>query len=163
MKTETLFSSASTEWATPQWLFDELDDEFHFTLDVCATPENAKCKQYFTKQDDALAQEWAGVVWCNPPYSRKLTPWVKKAYESAQSGATVVMLLFARTDTQWFHEYIYNKAEIRFIKGRLRFNDCGQNAPAPSMIVVFRGKGGDAHAIQAPSVPEQGDGLPAKP
>lgn len=138
MNTKTLFSSQSVEWETPQWLFDELNNEFGFDIDVCATPGNAKCSRYYTEKEDAMHQPWGGKVWCNPPYSRQVGRWVKKAHDEAQNGATVVMLLFARTDTKWFHDYIYNKAEVRFLKGRLRFNGSAVNAPAPSMVVIFR-------------------------
>lgn len=134
MNTEVMFSSASDEWATPVEFFRALDAEFHFTLDVCATAENAKCRNFFTVDDDALAQSWNGVCWCNPPYGRQIGVWVKKA---AESGATVVMLLPARTDTKWFHEYIYGKAEIRFVRGRLKFGGSKNSAPFPSMIVIF--------------------------
>lgn len=132
-----MFSSKTDMWETPQEFFDELNDEFHFTLDVCATKENAKCSKYYTKEQDGLVQPWEGVVWCNPPYGREITKWVERAYLSKQ---TVVMLLPARTDTQWFHDYIYGKAEIRFIKGRLKFGRSKNSAPFPSMIVVFRRK-----------------------
>ena len=127
-------------WATPQSLFDELDAEFHFSLDVCAIPENAKCDHFFTPIVDGLKQKGGGqgTIWCNPPYGRELNKWVKKAYETAQQGETVVMLLPARTDTKWFHEYIYNKAEIRFIKGRLKFGGSKNAAPFPSMIIIYR-------------------------
>lgn len=138
MNTDLMFSSKTDLWATPQELFNELDSEFHFTVDVCALPENAKCKQFFTPEIDGLKQEWAGVCWCNPPYGRKIGLWVKKA---AKSSCTVVMLLPARTDTRWFHDYIYGYAEIRFIKGRLKFGGCDNSAPFPSMICVFRKDG----------------------
>lgn len=138
MKTETLFSSASCEWETPQDLFDALNDEFHFTLDACATPQNAKCKRYYTKHEDGLKQPWEGVVWCNPPYGRTIGEWVRKASEAAKAGAVVVMLIHARTDTRWFHDYIYGKAEIRFLRGRLKFGGSKNNAPFPSMVVVFK-------------------------
>lgn len=134
MNTEVMFSSASDEWAIPMEFFRVLDAEFHFTLDVCATAENAKCRNFFTVDDDALAQSWNGVCWCNPPYGRQIGVWVKKA---AESDATVVMLLPARTDTKWFHEYIYGKAEIRFVRGRLKFGGSKNSAPFPSMIVIF--------------------------
>lgn len=133
-----LFSSKTDLWETPQWLFDELNDEFHFNLDVCANSENAKCDIYYNKEQDGLKQPWYGNVWCNPPYGRQIWEWIKKAYESFLNGATVVMLLPARTDTKWFHDYIYGKSEIRFIKGRLRFGESKGNAPFPSMIVVYR-------------------------
>ena len=136
MNTEVMFSSKTNEWATPQTLFDELDREFHFTLDPCATPENAKCKKYYTQADDGLAQDWSGeTVFCNPPYGREIPKWVEKA---ATAKATVVMLIPARTDTTYFHEHIYGKAEIRFLKGRVKFGDSKTGAPFPSMIVVFR-------------------------
>ena len=135
MNKEVMFSSKTDMWATPQAFFDKLNDEFGFTLDVCAIPDNAKCEKYFTPSDDGLSQEWNGVVWCNPPYGREIGKWVRKAYESQ---STVVMLLPARTDTQWFHNYIYGKAEIRFVKGRLKFGDGKNSAPFPSMVVVFR-------------------------
>jgi len=126
----------SSIWETPQWLFDALDKEFHFGTDVCALPENAKCEKYYTPEVDGLAQEWGGVCWCNPPYGREITEWVKKA---ASANATTVMLLPARVDTKWFHDYVYGKAEIRFVRGRVKFGGSKDNAPFPSMIVVFRG------------------------
>ena len=139
---DVLFSSKSVVWETPQDLFDKLNAEFHFDLDVCALPENAKCERYYTPEDDGLSQPWNGICWCNPPYGRTIGKWVQKAYETFAGGGTVVMLLPARTDTKWFHEYIYNKAEIRFIKGRLKFGNSKNAAPFPSMIVVFDGKQG---------------------
>ena len=139
---DVLFSSKSVVWETPQDLFDKLNAEFHFDLDVCALPENAKCEKYYTPEDDGLLQPWNGTCWCNPPYGRTIGKWIQKAYETFAGGGTVVMLLPARTDTKWFHEYIYNKAEIRFIKGRLKFGNSKNAAPFPSMIVVFDGKQG---------------------
>ena len=136
----TMFSRESELWSTPQDFFDSLNDEFHFTLDACALPENAKCSRYFTPDEDGLTQDWnADAVWCNPPYGRSVGNWVKKAAAESEKGRTVVMLLPARTDTKWFHEYIYNKAEIRFVAGRLRFGNSKNNAPFPSMVVIFRG------------------------
>jgi phage N-6-adenine-methyltransferase len=138
---ECAFSSKTCEWATPQAFFDELHAEFGFTLDVCATAENAKCDRYFTESDDGLKQEWNGVCWMNPPYGDVIKHWVKKAHDEAQrGGGIVVCLLPSRTETRWFHDWIYGKAEIRFIKGRLKFGGAKYNAPFPSMIVVFRGK-----------------------
>lgn len=134
------FSSKTSEWETPQDLFDALDAEFHFTLDPCATPQNTKCKKYFTKAEDGLKQDWQGeVVFCNPPYGRAIRDWVKKCYEeSRKPNTTVVMLIPARTDTSYFHDYIYKKArEIRFIRGRLKFGRAKHPAPFPSMVVVF--------------------------
>lgn len=133
-------SSNTNEWATPQLFFDELNVEFNFTLDPCSTHENAKCKKHYTIEQDGLLQDWSkDVVFCNPPYGRKIAEWVKKCYEENKKGATVVLLIPARTDTAYFHKYIYNQHEIRFIKGRLHFNDSKQGAPFPSMVVVMRG------------------------
>lgn len=129
-----IFSKKSDEWETPFDLFEEYDSVFHFTLDPCCTHENAKCKKHYTAEENGLEQSWEGeVVWCNPPYS-KCYEWCLKAFIS---GATVVMLLPARTDTRWFHEIVLPYAEIRFIRGRLRFNNANQNAPFPSMIAIF--------------------------
>lgn len=133
---ESLYSSKTDMWETPQELFDELDKEFHFDLDVCAISENAKCHAFYTPEQDGLIQPWYGTCWCNPPYGRQIVKWVKKA---AESDCTVVMLLPARTDTKWFHDYIYNRVEIRFLKGRLKFGNSKNSAPFPSMVVIFRG------------------------
>lgn len=131
-----MFSSKTDLWSTPQATFDELDKEFHFTLDPCSTHENAKCEKHYTKEDDGLSKDWSGErVFCNPPYGREIGKWVKKCVESK---SLVVALLPARTDTKWFHEYIYGKAEIRFIKGRLKFGDSKNSAPFPSMVVIWR-------------------------
>ena len=135
-----LFSSTTDQWATPQKFFDELNKEFNFNLDPCATKENAKCRKFFTEEDNGLLQDWSGHrVFCNPPYGRAIAAWVKKCYEESQKPDTlVVMLIPARTDTAYFHDHIYHKAEIRFIRGRLHFNESPQGAPFPSMVVVFR-------------------------
>ena len=140
MNTKVLFSSKEEKWATPQDFFDKLNDEFHFTLDAAASPDNAKCANYFTEEQDGLVQSWGGhTVWCNPPYCRKTGLWVKKAYEEHQrTGSTVVMLLPSRTDVRWFHDYILGKAEIRFIKGRLKFGGNKNSAPFPSIVVIYR-------------------------
>ena len=134
-----LFSSTKGEWATPQAFFDKLNEEFSFTLDACALPENAKCQLFFTPKDDGLVQNWSGhQVFCNPPYGKKIAAWVEKCYnESRKENTNVVMLLPARTDTIYFHRYIYGKAEIRFIKGRLKFGNAINCAPFPSMVVIF--------------------------
>lgn len=141
MNTDLMFSSKTDEWATPPELFQELDKEFGFELDPCSTEENHKCPKFFTKEDDGLAQNWGGWrVFCNPPYGRNMTgKWVEKAYKTHQeNGSLIVLLLPARTDTRWFHDYIYKKAEIRFIKGRLKFGGCENAAPFPSMLVIYR-------------------------
>ena len=133
------FSSKNDIWSTPQDFFDTLNEEFRFTLDACALSYNAKCKLFFTPQDDGLVQNWGGhTVFVNPPYGRKIALWVEKCYrESLKENTKVVMLIPARTDTAYFHKFIYGKAEIRFVKGRLKFGNAQHGAPFPSMIVVF--------------------------
>ena len=137
-----MFSSKSELWETPQDLFDKLDQEFGFSLDVCATQENAKCQKFYTPEQDGLKMPWEGTVWCNPPYGRQVGQWVRRALFASASGNTVVMLLPARTDTRWFHEYIYRRTnvEVRFLRGRLHFGGARNAAPFPSMIVVFWGR-----------------------
>lgn len=138
MNTDLMFSSKSDLWETPQDFFDRLNEEFHFDIDVCALPENAKCERYYTPEMDGLEQPWEGTCWCNPPYGKhSIIKWVRKAAFSAAAGSTVVMLLQARTDTQWFHEFVLSKAEIRFVKGRLKFGGCKNSAPFPSIVVIF--------------------------
>lgn len=140
MITSGLLTSKTDEWETPSNVFEKLDKEFRFTLDPCSTEENHKCAKYYTKQQDGLIQTWGGeTVFCNPPYGKAIKDWIRKAWkEHTKPGTTVVMLLPARTDTEWFHRYIYNRAEIRFIKGRLRFGTAKNSAPFPSMIVIYR-------------------------
>lgn len=141
MNTSVMFSSKTDQWATPQWFFDELNKEFRFTLDPCADEFNHKCDKYFTKEQDGLSKSWGNeVVFCNPPYGREIPQWVKKCFDEVHSGGCpcAVMLIPARTDTRWFHQYIYKQAEIRFVKGRLKFGDSNNSAPFPSMVVVFR-------------------------
>jgi site-specific DNA-methyltransferase (adenine-specific) len=135
-----MFSSKTDMWSTPQDFYDMLNNEFNFDLDPCATKENAKCDKYFTLEDDGLSQDWGGHnVFCNPPYGRAIKDWVKKAYnESKKDNTLIVMLIPARTDTKYFHEYIYHNAEIRFIKGRLKFGESKNSAPFPSMVAIFR-------------------------
>lgn len=164
---KALFSTDITEWETPDALFDELNAEFKFVLDAAASHENRKCDVYITEGGvheivdgkmlwtswaDGLTANWYGIaeavtgqpfpaVWLNPPYSRDVGKWVAKCYEESRKGCIVVALLAARTDTKWFHEFIYNKpkhdVEVRFIKGRLRFKGAKGPAPFPSMIVIF--------------------------
>lgn len=144
MNNEAMFSSGTEHWSTPIELFDELNLEYKFTVDVCADTTNYKVKRYFNKKTDGLAQSWDGeVAWCNPPYGKEIKLWIEKAYESTRivgCNTTVVMLLPARTDTRWFHEFIYNNplCSIKFIKGRLKFSGSKNSAPFPSMIVTFK-------------------------
>jgi len=146
MLNKGLFQNNSDSWETPQDLFNKLNKEFHFTLDVCATKESAKCSKFFTKENNALIQDWSkDVCFMNPPYSRIQDKFVKKAKEEADKGATVVCLLPARTDTKRFHGFIWNEIDnccrervgIRFLKGRLKFGNSKNSAPFPSMVVIF--------------------------
>jgi site-specific DNA-methyltransferase (adenine-specific) len=137
---KVLFSSKTDEWSTPQDLYDELNKEFNFTLDPCATNENHKCEKYYTLVDNGLLKDWSReTVFMNPPYGREITQWIAKAYHTSLEGATIVCLLPARTNTNWFHAFIINKAkEIRFLKGKIKFGNSKTGAPFPSMIVVFK-------------------------
>ena len=140
MINESMFSSKTDNWETPQDFFDKLNKEFYFNLDACATDENAKCKVYFTKEQDGLSQEWGSRTWCNPPYGREIGKWVKKAFDESSKRKLVVMLIPARTDTKWFHNYIYgvDVLRVRFIKCRMNFGTTKNSAPFPSMFVIFK-------------------------
>ena len=152
MVTHVLFQSGSPEWATPQALFDDLHHEFAFTLDACASTDNAKLDTFYTKDDDALTQSWSGRVWCNPPYGRtSVGVFLKKALDEVVNNPNcevVVFLLPARTDTKWFHEFLWDedghhprtRIALRFLRGRLRFGNATASAPFPSCIAVMHGK-----------------------
>jgi len=133
------FQSDRHTWETPADLFERLDREFSFTLDVCALPETAKCEHYFTPEDDGLAKEWSGVCWMNPPYGREIGKWMQKAFNASKYGCTVVCLVPVRTDTEWWHNFSI-RGEVRFIRGRLKFGGAKSGAPFPSAIVIFRDK-----------------------
>lgn len=142
MNTKIMFSSKTDDWATPQDFFDKLNLEFQFTLDPCADSFNRKCSRYYNREQNGLSRDWGGErVFCNPPYGREIGRWVQKSFEESRKKNTlVVMLIPARTDTKYFHDYIYGKAEIRFIRGRLKFGNAKTAAPFPSMVVIFRSK-----------------------
>jgi phage N-6-adenine-methyltransferase len=130
------------EYSTDLSVYRQLDHEFHFTLDPCANRHNAKCRKYYTKEQDGLAQSWANeVVFMNPPFGphgRYITKWVAKAcYESLERNAVVVCLLPVSSDTEWWHKYVMRASERRFIKGRLTYGG-GARCPFPSVVVVFR-------------------------
>lgn len=146
MNTTLLFSSAKQDWETPRWLFHRLDAEFHFTLDAAASADNALCAQYYTEAEDALRQPWTGAVWVNPPYGRDVYRWVARGFWSAYGhtddgfpnpARVVVMLVAARTDVQWWHQFAMEGTEIRFIRGRVKFSGNRQGAPFPSAVLVF--------------------------
>ena len=132
------FRSKTDEWETPTACFNQLDEEFAFTTDVAAHPDNAKCEHFYTPHQDGLKQKWEGDCWMNPPYGLALRQWVKKAQESAQAGAAVVCLLPVRSDTSWWHEYVIPYAEVRYIQVRMKFNGIENSAPLTSAVVIFR-------------------------
>lgn len=136
---DVMGSSRTDEWPTDPAVFAELEAKYGpFDLDPCASPENAKCPRYFTRADDGLRQVWTGRVFMNPPYGRAIGVWMRKAKESAETTAELVVCLVpARTDTAWWHDYAV-RGEIDFLRGRLRFGDCSSPAPFPSAVVVFR-------------------------
>lgn len=144
MNNDLMFSSRTCDWATPQAFFDKLNEEFRFTLDPCADDQNHKCQKYYTAADDGLQQDWSGErVFCNPPYGKIVGKWVEKCFDEVYAGKCqcAVLLLPARTDTRWFQDYIYQRAEVRFVRGRLKFGLGVTPAPFPSMVVVYRSKG----------------------
>jgi site-specific DNA-methyltransferase (adenine-specific) len=142
------FKSSDREWETPEAIFQPLKKEFNILVDVCANAENTKCKAYFDRKINGLTANWGNAIkltgskntacWMNPPYGRGIDSWIKKAHDEALKGVTTVALIPARTDTSWFHNYIHNKQEVRFLKGRIKFVDAESSAPFPSMIVIFR-------------------------
>lgn len=139
---------SADDWGTPASVFDPLDAEFRFDLDVAASDWNAKCGRYFTVSDNALWLPWAPArCWMNPPYGRELAAWVSKAHAEAGRGALVVGLLPARVDVRWFHDHVVDVgAEVRFVRGRIAFDRPRSwqgtlrrdSSPFPSMIVVWR-------------------------
>lgn len=145
---KTLYSSQTGEWKTPPELYDKLNQEFHFTLDPCTTVDNPLGTDWFyIKEVDGLKQNWFGNVFVNPPYGRQVRDWLQKGIEQLTNCYVIVYLLPVRTDTKWFHEYVYNDLslhpwvwvkEVRFIKGRLKFVGANSSAPFPSMIVIFK-------------------------
>jgi len=144
-----MFSSENNAWATPRDFFKKINKEFNFNLDPCCTKKSALCKKYYTPKEDGLIQDWKDErVFVNPPYAREISKWVEKCFNERNNAELIVMLIPSRTDTRYFHDFIYNKAEIRFIKGRLKFIDLDwvgdekdrklSPAPFPSMLVIFR-------------------------
>lgn len=139
------FSSVRPDWRTPRGLFDELNGEFGFTIDICASDENALLERYWTERDEALLRSWENErVWMNPPYGRQLPRWMEKAWTEAPNADVIVGLIPSRTDTAWWHDYVMPASEIRFLRGRLEFtghaktNPDSHNAPFPSCVVVWK-------------------------
>ena len=128
------------EWETPLDFYRALDAEFGFVLDAAASSDNALCQHFYTAGMDGLRFEWRwhnGPVWVNPPYGTQIGKWVAKAAEEGRY-VPVVMLIPARTETAYWHDHVMHAAEIRFVRGRLRFSGYTVNAPFPSAVVVFR-------------------------
>lgn len=139
----TLFSSKTDLWSTPQGFYERLDSEFNFTLDPCSDGANNKCDFFYTERDDGLSKDWAPhTVFMNPPYGREIRDWIRKAYEESLKGSTVVALIPARTDTRYWHEYVMKSNEVRLVRGRIKFGDNCDSAPFPSAVVIFKESGG---------------------
>ena len=140
-KQSNIIDAEWEEWGTPNDLYEELNKKFNFTLDPCATHDNAKCNNFYTLEEDGLSKDWGGnTVFVNPPYTRgAIGKWIKKAEEeSKKPNTTVVCLIPSRTDTKYWHEHCMNAAHIYFIKGRLKFQgEANNSAPFPSVLVVF--------------------------
>jgi site-specific DNA-methyltransferase (adenine-specific) len=139
-----LFTSTKNDWETPKDLFERLNSKYHFAFDLAASSTNHKCDRYFTEHDDALSQDWTaikGPLFLNPPYGRNLRQWVEKACKTASTtNLTIVLLIPARTDTSYWHDFIFGKAKVEFIRGRLKFEVNGipsNSAPFPSAIVIY--------------------------
>lgn len=148
-----LYSSRSEEWGTPQAFFDALNAEFGFTLDAAASKENAKCKRYYTKEDNGLWLRWEPRTWLNPPYGKSIGEWMEKAAREGGFG-TIVCLVPARTDTEWFHRSVWGKAaELRFVRGRLRFEGGDNSATFPSVVIIYRP---NDHACRVSTIDKQG-------
>lgn len=138
MVSSALMLSNKQDWETPDHLFEALNKEFNFTLDVCAHSGNKKVDRYFSPEDNSLIQDWSNdVCFMNPPYNRDVYTWMQKAYNECRKGAKVVCLIAARTDTKYWHEFCMQASEIRLIKGRLKFKGAKNSATFPSAIVIF--------------------------
>lgn len=138
MLNDSLYSSEKMDWSTPVHLFERLNKEFRFTVDVCATAINTKCPTFFSPEENGLNKIWTGTAWMNPPYGREIKHWVKKAFESSRADCVCVCLLPVRSDTRWWHDYIMRSSEIRLLEKRLSFEGAKNKAPFPAAIVVFR-------------------------
>lgn len=150
MINKALFTSNKEDWETPQDFYDRLNAKYHFEWDLAASDDNAKCDNYFTRDDNSLEQDWEGLsgnLFLNPPYGRELKLWVKKAATTGlKDKQNLVMLIPSRTDTSYWHDYIFNHAEIKFLRGRLKFQVdgvSGDSAPFPSAVVIYTGDGDD--------------------
>ncbi len=138
MLNESLYKSDKMDWGTPQYIFDYLNKEFNFTLDVCADSNNTKCKNFFSIENNGLSQNWDdNICWMNPPYGRDIKNWVEKAYRESRKNCTCVCLVPVRSDTKWWHDYVMKSFEIRLFNKRLSFAGANNKAPFPAAIIVF--------------------------
>lgn len=145
MVNEGLMSSEKNYWETPQDFFEDLNKDYDFSFDLAASKDNSKCENFFCEEDDSLTKPWhelKGNLFLNPPYGRELKKWVKKAYEESlkKTDGCIVLLIPARTDTSYWHDFIFGKAQIKFLRGRLKFELNGEakdSAPFPSAIVIY--------------------------
>ena len=139
------FMSEDQTWETPIDFYNKLNEEFNFTLDPCCSIYTKKCDKFYTVEDDGLSKSWQGeIVFMNPPYGREIKHWIEKANKEYLKGdCTVVALVPSRTDTTYWHKYIFplyyqGKIEIRFIKGRLKFGQATNSAPFPSALIIYK-------------------------
>lgn len=135
----------SIVWETPPEVFNPINKELNFTLDVCAIAQNTKCERYFTPILDGLKQSWKDeICWCNPPYGNDVKKWCKKAIQESYNGATTVLLIPCKTNTNWWHDLVIPFAEIRFLRGRVKFIQDGkqfsQALPWPLAYVIYHAK-----------------------
>jgi len=152
---DLMFSSEKQDWATPQSFYDKVSSELGpFTLDACAIADNAKCSTFFSPEEDGLTMSWEGYnVFVNPPYGKGIDKWIEKAYKESQKKRTrVVMLIPARPDTKYWHNYVMNAHEIHFVKGRLKFGGCQNAAPFPSAVIVFGSQWSTTSPPRAPHI-----------
>jgi len=127
------------KWETPQFIFNVLNEEFSFTLDPCCDVNTAKCKNFFTEKEDGLIQSWKNeIVFVNPPYSRgNIDKWMKKCYEESLNGTKIIALIPVSSSSNWWHKYVWNKSEIRFYKGRIKFVGAPFTAPFSSCLAIY--------------------------
>ena len=139
----SIYSSNKPDWSTPNYLFDLLNTEFNFTIDVCANELNKKCNAFYSIEEDGLSKSWNGIIWMNPPYGRGIDKWIEKAYKSSLDGCICVCLVPVRSDTKWWHKYVMKASEIRFLTKRLSFEGSNNKAPFPAAIVIFKQSAND--------------------
>ena len=137
-------------WETPNEIFDYFNSVYHFDFDLAADEKNHKCPNYFSESNNPLDKEWIGICWLNPPWGDrkyKLKEWIKKSFlESQKENCMVAILIPARTNTSWWHDYCMKAETIYFIKGRPRFIErkegfpqpCKHGLPQPLAVIIFK-------------------------